>query len=374
MNWKISICMSVFCLNFYSFDLPVSTRKLTENYIAAYKRIAVEEMRRTGIPASIKLAQGILESDLGRSPLAVSANNHFGIKCGSSWTGMKFYKHDDDKDSSGQLIESCFRSYMNPEESYRAHSEFLTAPDKQGRYGFLFRLGTTDYQGWANGLKFSGYASDPAYPQKLVRIIESYQLHLLDESVARVEVVSAAAENKVTPSPGNPKETKEDTNHTVTSRITTKEKPLGESRPTLRKYVVTVVNGSKYVKAAGGESLNVLAASTGQNVLRLMEYNEGLFATGQVLDKDEIVFLDRKKKTFDAGATHQVKAGETLYSISQMYGLRLSTLSARNNLPENADPLPGEVINLGKNLPSGKMPRHTRMQEEDRFIEFGSRL
>ena len=133
-----------------------------QEYIQKYSEIAVSEMLRTGIPASITLAQGILESDSGRSDLAVNANNHFGIKCHNDWNGLS-YRHDD------ETSQECFRAYSSPEESFVAHSDFLK---ERNRYAALFKLDSKDYKGWASGLSYCGYATDPMYPEKLVRIIE----------------------------------------------------------------------------------------------------------------------------------------------------------------------------------------------------------
>ena len=130
----------------FSFAYAEDNSKLAQSYINNYKEVAIQEMHRTGIPASIKLAQGLLESDWGRSDLAKTANNHFGIKCGGKWAGGTFYKEDDDKNSKGQLIESCFRSFGSPTESYMAHSDFLSDPKKEYRYGFLFNYESTDYK------------------------------------------------------------------------------------------------------------------------------------------------------------------------------------------------------------------------------------
>ncbi|MCB0260921.1 MAG: glucosaminidase domain-containing protein, partial [Calditrichaeota bacterium] len=150
-------------------------------YVDEFKEVAIREMERAGIPASIKLAQGILESNAGKSDLARRANNHFGIKCGNDWDGKTYYKKDDDYNDKGQLVESCFRSYKNPEASFIAHSEFLRDPKKQYRYGFLFRIDPTDYKAWAEGLRRAGYATSANYPTKLIDIIERYQLNRYDE-------------------------------------------------------------------------------------------------------------------------------------------------------------------------------------------------
>ena len=152
------------------------------DYIERYKKIAVEEMERAGVPASIKLAQALLESNAGKSELAKKANNHFGIKCHSDWTGKTYEKEDDDYDQFGNLTKSCFRKYKHAEESYIAHSEFLRDPRKENRYGFLFRLDPTDYKRGAKGLRTSGYATGAGYDDKLIRIIETYNLSELDRA------------------------------------------------------------------------------------------------------------------------------------------------------------------------------------------------
>ena len=149
------------------------------SYIDKYKEIAISEMQRTGIPASIKLAQGILESNSGRSTLAIKANNHFGIKCGNYWQGGTFHREDDDY-RNGQLIKSCFRKYDDASQSFVAHSDFLLHSGSRYRYGFLFDFDPLDYQSWAKGLKKSGYATDLAYAEKLISIIEKYELFQYD--------------------------------------------------------------------------------------------------------------------------------------------------------------------------------------------------
>jgi len=150
-----------------------------ERYIEQYKDIAIYEMHRTGIPASIKLAQGLLESQAGFSELAQFANNHFGIKCKKEWQGQRFFKEDDDTDPNGVLIKSCFRVYPSALDSYKDHSHFLRL---RPRYQKLFQLNRTDYRAWAYGLKECGYATDPNYPKKLIQLIEKYQLHQYDLS------------------------------------------------------------------------------------------------------------------------------------------------------------------------------------------------
>jgi len=149
----------------------------TSNYIDTYKDLAIVEMYRSGIPASITLAQALHESQTGNSDLAINANNHFGIKCKSYWTGLTYKHKDDDYDDEGNLITSCFRSYESVLDSYIDHTNFLT---QSAHYSELFDYDKTDYFMWAHGLKKCGYATDPKYAQKLIAKIEKYQLHIYD--------------------------------------------------------------------------------------------------------------------------------------------------------------------------------------------------
>jgi len=156
---------------------PSKESNLSKNYIDRYKELAVVEMHRSGIPASIILAQGLHESNYGRSPLATKANNHFGIKCKNYWMGQRYYHLDDDYDDQGKLLESCFRKYENSLDSYVDHSNFLM---KSTNYENLFNYPNTDYISWAIGLKKAGYATDPKYAEKLVKKIEQYELYQYD--------------------------------------------------------------------------------------------------------------------------------------------------------------------------------------------------
>lgn len=159
-----------FVFVFFLLPLSLLSQKTTEIYIQNWKKECIEQMEKHGIPASITMAQGILESASGTSDLATKANNHFGIKCHNEWTGDKFFKDDDKKDE-------CFRVYKNAQASFEDHSIFL----KKARYAELFDLAITDYKGWANGLKQCGYATNPKYPQLLIELIEKHHLHELDQ-------------------------------------------------------------------------------------------------------------------------------------------------------------------------------------------------
>lgn len=339
-------------------EMASANKKLLDNYISSYKFIAISEMKRTGIPASIKLAQGILESDMGRSPLATLANNHFGIKCGGNWEGEVYFKHDDDKDEKGQIIESCFRAFDSAQESYVAHSEFLRDPNKKSRYGFLFDLGSQDYEGWANGLKFAGYATDPQYPAKLIKLIETHQLYLLDEATQinlnESEVLATTHQSKKSSLNEN----------TQNSQIQNKKE---------KKSKTSIINGLYMVYSQQGESIRKISQRTGKTVFDLLEYNEGISSLDAVLNEGDIIFLEKKKKAYYGDDTeyYTVKGQESLYQISQMFGIRLESLLAKNNLPENAVPNRGAQISLVRHLSSDETPPFTWIEKFDSYVDMG---
>ena len=285
-------------------------------YVDEFKEVAIREMERAGIPASIKLAQAILESNAGKSDLARRANNHFGIKCGSDWDGKTYYKKDDDYNEKGELVESCFRSYRNPEASFVAHSEFLRDPAKQFRYGFLFRLDPTDYKGWAEGLRRAGYATSANYPRKLIDIIERYQLNRYDE-LTSPEVI--AGEDIVT----------------------------GEEGTLVSPGLVFENNDVRYVLAKAEETTNEIAVRTAVNLSQILAYNEGLKSRSEKLAEGTVIYLQPKRNSFRGKRKwHYVKEGETMYQISQMYGIKLDRLYDRNLLSSNVQPAVNERIKI----------------------------
>lgn len=366
------------------FCLVISTglfgnKKLIEQYVQQYKDIAIREMRSTGIPASIKLAQGLLESDWGRSDLANKANNHFGIKCGRDWTGDTFMKYDDDSDEEGMLVESCFRVFSSAEESYRAHSEFLLNPAKKSRYGFLFEYPATDYVSWANGLKFAGYATDPKYPEKLIRLIETYQLYKYDEPVlikpAYPETAVIAENSNVKKEseikyPSDPKADKS------TAKI--RETASKENTPALVSYKrsdyrIQSINDIPMVKAIGKESLESLAKALNMDVYDLIEYNEKFDSKDILLPAGTHVYLNKKKRVNKDAEWHKVQEGESMFYISQQYGLRLESLYARNNMDEGTEPYPGEKISLKKHVSKKDTPKHRKVDHLGSvFINMGN--
>lgn len=278
------------------------------DYIARHKDIAMREMDRTGIPASIKLAQAILESDAGRSELARRANNHFGIKCGPDWRGDTYMQEDDDYNDRGQLIKSCFRVFRTVEASFVAHSEFLRDPSKTFRYGPLFQLSPTDYQAWAYGLQTSGYATSPTYATRLISIIERYRLHDYDR-LPTVSPMDPAVE------------------------ITADE--------------VLVNNDVSFVTANPGETVAALAQRTRVAVQQLLTYNEALNKPEQQLAEGERVYLQPKRIGWrGVQAWHTVQQGESMYLISQTYGIKLIKFYERNRLLPMQEPAVGEKVKL----------------------------
>lgn len=294
-------------------------------YIEQYREIAVQEMRRAGIPASIKLAQGILESAWGESTLARRANNHFGIKCGGNWNGKTFRLEDDDYDDRGNLIKSCFRKYRNPEASYVAHSEFLRDPRKAFRYGFLFRLPVRDYRSWAWGLKQAGYATSGTYAQALIRIIEQYRLYEYDQI--------PFGDFEDIPPDG--------------------EVPIGVP------YIVRV-NDVKMVFAQNNDSPERIAARTETSLRRILKYNEQLTSATQRLPENERVFLQRKRCNYRGREKwHYVKPEETMYDISQLYGIHLNHFYKRNKMDPGTQPAAGERVRI-----RGRRKERPQLQSE----------
>ena len=294
------------------------TRKSPQHiYIERYADLAVEEMYRSGVPASITLAQGLLESRYGQSELAVKANNHFGIKC-HNWNGQKMYYDDDRKGE-------CFRKYKSVEESFRDHSDFLRFRD---RYRFLFDLEPDDYKGWAHGLKKAGYATDSKYPQKLIRLIEEYELYRYDvrESAERALPESPAQIEKVEP---------------------LSDKQLETFHFALSRQMYSI-NGVPFVYSIEGESYASIAARYNLFHREILRYND--LKEDRTLYPGTVVYLQKKKKQAARGLDKHVveDAGETLADISQRYAVRLGSLRRMNGFPEGYAPKEGEVIILRK--------------------------
>lgn len=311
-------------------------------YLDIYKSIAIREMERTGIPASIKLAQGILESDAGRSELSSKYNNHFGIKCHSDWTGERYYKEDDDVDPvTGQLIKSCFRAYKNSEESFIAHSEFLRDPRKVNRYGFLFQLDNKDYVSWANGLERAGYATASDYSEKLIRLIEDLQLNRYDQ-MSSGDIINANKPNK--PRPTDPFEVPSGNNSGNSGNS-------GNSNNASAGTFEGERNNVRFVKVTAPLTLEQVAGRYDISVKKLKDYNEEIGEADNVLKNGAIVYLQSKRNKFSGEEKyHRVAACETMFDISQKYGIKLSKLYRKNEMREGDQPQVGEKIILRRGL------------------------
>ncbi len=295
------------------------------DYIDRFKKIAIKEMERTGVPASIKLSQAILESNAGKSLLAKDANNHFGIKCGGDWDGKTYHIEDDDFDEFGNIQKSCFRKFKNADESFVAHSDFLRDPKKANRYGFLFQLKKDDYKRWARGLKTSGYATGANYDDKLIRIIETYELYKYDKM--------------------------SDDNF----RDNVPEKP-GDL---IAGLDIRLVNDVKVVFAKNHITVQDISLKTGVSESRLKKYNEQLPALSDSLANDTRVFLQPKRcRNRGKQKWHYIAAGQTLFDVSQQYGVKLSQIYKRNRLPEGAELQTNEKVKLkGWKIKESERPR-----------------
>ncbi|HUC81775.1 MAG TPA: glucosaminidase domain-containing protein [Flavisolibacter sp.] len=299
-------------------------------YIDKFKDIAIEEMHRTGVPAAIKLAQGIHETGAGTSNLVVRSNNHFGIKCKTEWQGEKVY-HDDD--ARGE----CFRKYEDPANSYRDHSDFLRT---RSHYASLFELDPTDYEAWAYGLKKAGYATNPKYPQILIKLIRDYNLN---------DYTLIALGRKQPEDVNSPQWVKnsETANNALGSVAEIKAAPAK-----VYPEGVFKINDTKVVFATKGTSYLKLAEDHDMSLARLLEFNDK--KDGDVLEKDGLLFLQRKRKTGEA-ETHVVMPGETLYDIAQAEGIRMESLLQFNYLTSNVQPEAGEKLYL--KAPAPNMPK-----------------
>ena len=293
-----------------------------EDYILTYKDVAMDKMEAYGIPASITLSQGILESGSGNSELSRKANNHFGIKCHKDWNGKTFHMDDDAKNE-------CFRKYKSPDESYRDHSLFLTTRD---RYADLFKLEITDYKGWARGLKKAGYATNPKYPQLLIKIIEENSLYEFDKGITPAylteqpdePVVSAAvsAEPVKYPAPA--------------------AYELVEIWETGRKVYIN--NGVKFIFVKAGDNFSDIAADFEIYSWQLPKYNE--VDKNAQLKEGQMLYIEKKNKKNKEADTHRVQAGESMHYISQLYGIQLKQLYKHNKMQEGVGAPVGKVLKL----------------------------
>jgi LysM repeat protein len=300
------------------------------DYINTYKEIAIREMQRSGVPASITLAQGIHESMAGKSDLVQRSNNHFGIKCRAEWKGEKVY-HDDD--ARGE----CFRSYTKAEESYVDHSDFLK---KGTRYAFLFELDPTDYNQWAYGLKKAGYATNPKYPQILIKYIEDYNL----QQYTLIAMGKLSPGEEVLAGGGKPV--------SISNGVAIQEIkfPAAPKAPVDYPIGQFTINRTRVIFAKAGASMLGIAKEYDISLKHLLDFNEIDEEEDDVLAQDQLIFLQRKRRSGEA-EFHEVRPGETLYDICQSEGIRLESLINYNHLQDQGEPAVGEKLYLQSKAP-----------------------
>jgi hypothetical protein len=307
------------------------------NYVNTYKALAIAEEQRSGVPASITLAQGLHESEAGMSELVRNSNNHFGIKCKEDWKGAVFY-HDDDR------RQECFRVYATAAESYRDHSDFLR---RGPRYDFLFQLDPTDYEGWAYGLKKAGYATNIRYSQILVKLIKEYNLGQYTMiAVGKMQ----ASEEVVLTTPG----ASQVTTIAPEARSDTGTAGIGKADTAAAGPEVSypegefMINRTRVVYVQAGVSLLSIANKYEVPLGRLLEFNE--LKEEDVLVRAQLLFLQRKRRTGSI-EYHVVREGEGIYDIAQVEGIRLQDLLEMNQLAIGEQPAAGERVYLQRSAP-----------------------
>lgn len=320
MRKIFSIVLCVCCC----FEMAFSQKMTREEYIEKYAKLAVQEMQRTGIPASITLAQACLESNNGNSDLSVASNNHFGIKCHSSWQGKRIY-HDDD--AKGE----CFRVYDEVYDSYIDHSNFLRNGQ---RYAFLFEFDKNDFTSWAYGLKRAGYATNPEYPKLLIKIIEDFQLYKYDSMT--------------------PEMFKEKTQEEKAVEVVVKgDAPTSGIEPptpwnnapvaTKKGRIIYKNNGKKFILMQKDETFYTIARTFNIPMWKLYDYND--FKSGQEITDSMVVYIEPKAMCADKKyKTHTISEGETFYTISQRYGMKANRLARLNKADVN------NTLKVGSNI------------------------
>lgn len=298
--------LTVFCLSIFT----LSSQKLNEQYkqyIRTYADEAIRQMKQYDIPASITIAQGLIETGAGTSRLATEGNNHFGIKCHRAWQGKTMHAND-------ERPNECFRKYDSARDSFRDHSLFLQQP----RYKVLFTYSMTDYEAWARGLQLCGYATNKGYANMLIKAIEQYELYKLDRG-QYPRWMSGKKAPGYTPSSGDPQ--------------------------TVLTHEGFFSYGLLYILANEGDSLESIAREMGMKLSKLADYND--MPEDFPLKKGDVIYLERKNSRATADyPDHVVRVGESMHSISQRYGVRLSKLYRMNQLSYEYVPEEGDVIRL----------------------------
>jgi LysM repeat protein len=332
---------SLLSLVFILSGLYISAQKemSVTDYIAKYRDLALQEMHLYKIPASITLAQGIVETSCGNSELARNANNHFGIKCKEEWTGEKYYYDDDVK-------HECFRKYRSDTASYRDHSLFLTL---RKYYKALFLLDICDYRGWAYGLKKAGYATEPLYAEMIVKVIEDNQLYKYDcpnqpvyKDTLRISKVKPNTKIQVTVS-----DTLKPLGINIKPRVNNEE-DFGEINLSGNSRKVFFNNGVKFVKARKRDSFESIASDFNLTVTELYHFND--LKQSVFLKEGETVYIESKKKKTEK-EFHTTSSDETMRSISQLYGIQLKELYSKNHMKSGSEPKSGQKLWLKNSKP-----------------------
>lgn len=325
-NLRFFVVLLLF-VAWHSVALSQNKSKAVLDYIEQYKDIAMREMQDHKIPASITLAQGLLESGNGNSELAKKSNNHFGIKCHKDWTGKRTYHDDDEKGE-------CFRVYECPEDSYRDHSLFLR---KGQRYAFLFELEITDYEAWAKGLKKAGYATLPVYANILIKLIEDYNLAQYDQMVVKGKF-KYKKDNKTTEQQDN--KSKVDNGIVYTPYRIADAEVVGK---TPDDRYIRENNKVKFIYAREGESVYDLADMFCIYDYQIVKYND--LGKRRKLKDNEIIYIEPKRnKAMRRYEYHTIQKGETLSYVSRLYGVKLKSLFKMNGMDENT------ILHVGDNI------------------------
>lgn len=341
---KVRLFFVLLCLISVEIMALANGNTPQERYIDKYAPLAVAEMYRSGVPASITLAQGLLESGSGQSELARMSNNHFGIKCHNNWDGGRVYYDDDAKGE-------CFRKYSHPSESFRDHSDFLRFRD---RYKFLFDYRVTDYKAWAHGLKKAGYATDPAYPKKLIKLIEDYELNQYDRKPASFgksynKKEDMKEDKKVEEKPA--KKAVKEQELPLPPSVVEQVKVLNEKQKevfhfSLERKIYTQ-NNVPFVYAEEGDTYATIAASHNLFVREVLKFND--LKKDSSLAPGTVVYLKPKKKSAAKGVDKYVfEDGDNLRDVAQRFGVRLESLIRLNRFEDGATPRGGDIIILRK--------------------------
>ena len=311
--------------------VAVAQRQTRDQYVEKYKDYAVREMQRSGVPASITLAQGILESDCGNSMLAVDGNNHFGIKCHSEWTGPTLHKDDD-------RANECFRKYSSAYDSFVDHTNFLT---QKKRYASLFELDRTDYRSWAKGLKAAGYATDPNYPTRLIDIIEALGLSIYDQDAY---MTSTAGAEPAAPAEAATPALPADEAPAATPR-TPRRRQSGFVIDPFHQHEVDWNNGVQYVALQDGDTFEAIAIEFHLTVSELLAIND-LTPDADIVALQYVYVRTKRNRAHPDCPTHTAGRGESLWDIAHTYGVKLRKLRKYNSMPEGTEPQPGDVVSL----------------------------